>query len=171
VDGRVAARKLRAFGSERVFVRIEGYGDVVKTITRGNAAEAAVLNALTGVGIQVLIPFGGGLPFDLAAVVPDGGILRLQVKSGRVRSGCIEFKVSSTDHGRGQMHYRGRADVIAVYVSTLRRVFMVPVDDCPLFAGSLRLDPPRNNQRRRVRLAEDYSLEAWAESLGSALAA
>jgi hypothetical protein len=144
---------------------------IVTTITQGNAAEAAVLHALTAMGIHVLVPFGGGLPFDLAAVAPDGGMLRLQVKSGRVRNGCIEFKVSSTDHGRGQMHYRGRADVIAVYVSALARVFMVPVEDCPSFAGSLRLDAPRNNQRRRVRFAEDHSLEAWVESLASALAA
>jgi hypothetical protein len=143
----------------------------VRTIAQGNAAEAAVLHALTAVGIHVLVPFGGGLPFDLAAVAPDGRVLRLQVKSGRVRKGCIEFKASSTDHGRGQLHYRGRADVIAVYAVALARVFVVPVDDCPVFAGSLRLDAPRNNQRRRVRFAEDYSLEAWVESLGSAIAA
>jgi hypothetical protein len=143
----------------------------VTTIARGNAAEAAVLHALTAAGIHILVPFGDGLPFDLAAVVPGGRVLRLQVKCGRVRKGCIEFKASSTDHGRGQLHYRGRADVIAVYVATLARVFMVPVDDCPSFRGYLRVDAPRNNQRRRVRMAEDYSLETWSESLGSAVAA
>jgi hypothetical protein len=145
-------------------------GDV-STIVRGNAAEAAVLRALTAAGMHVLIPFGGGLSFDLAAVVPDGRILRLQVKTGRVRKGCVEFNASGTDHGRGRLHYRGRADVIAVYLPSLDRVFMVPVDDCPSFKGYLRLDAPRNNQRRRVRLAEDYSLGAWIDSLGGALAA
>jgi hypothetical protein len=138
---------------------------------RGIAAEAAVLQALTEAGLHVLLPFGGGLPFDLAVVCPDGRILRLQVKSGRVREGCVEFKSSSTDHGQGQRHYRGRADLIAVYVAALRRTFMVPVDDCPSFRGYLRLEPARNNQRRRVRLAEDYSFEAWRDSLDSELAA
>jgi hypothetical protein len=89
---------------------------------------------------------------------------RVQVKSGRVRKGCVEFNSCSTDHGRGRQHYKGRADVIAVYVASLRRLFMVPVDDCPSFRGYLRLDAPRNNQRRRVRRAEDYSFEAWAGS-------
>jgi hypothetical protein len=78
----------------------------------------------------------------------------------------VEFKSSSTDHGRGQRDYRGRADLIAVYASPLARVFMVPVDDCPSYTGYLRLDPTRNNQRRRVRLADDYAFETWAESFG-----
>jgi hypothetical protein len=137
----------------------------VNTIAQGNAAEAAVLHALTAAGIHVLLPFGDGLSFDLAAVPPVGEILRIQVKSGRVRSGCVEFNASSTDHGRGQLHYRGRADVMAVYVASLDRVFVVPVDDCPSFKGYLRLDAPRNNQRRRVRLAERYSFDAWLDSL------
>jgi hypothetical protein len=141
------------------------------TIAQGNAAEAAVLQALTEAGVHALLPFGQGLPFDLVAVCPGGQLLRVQVKSGRVREGCVEFKSSSTDHGRGQRHYRGRADLIAVYVSSLKRVFMVPVEDCPSFTGFLRLEPTRNNQKRRVRLAEDYSFETWRDSLDSALAA
>jgi len=88
-----------------------------------------------------------------------------------VRSGRIEFNASGTDHGHGQLHYRGRADVMAVYLPSLGRVFMVPVDDCPSFRGYLRLDATRNNQRRGVRLAEHYSLDAWLHSLGGSVAA
>jgi PD-(D/E)XK nuclease superfamily protein len=138
----------------------------MSTVIRGNAAEAAVLQVLTAVGIQVLVPFGDGLPFDLGGVAPDGRVLRVQVKSGRVRNGCVEFNSSSTDHGRGQRDYRGRADVIAVHVASLTTVFMVPVDDCPSSRGYLRLDAARNNQSRGVRPAARYSVEAWVESLG-----
>jgi PD-(D/E)XK endonuclease len=136
----------------------------VNTIARGNAAEAAVLQALVAAGVSVLIPFGDGLPFDLGAVVPGGAILRLQVKCGRIRNGCVEFNAASTDHGRGRLDYRGRADVLAVHVASISRVFIVPVDDCPVYTGILRLDAPRNNQRRGVRFAEDYALERWLES-------
>ncbi|MEX2252611.1 MAG: group I intron-associated PD-(D/E)XK endonuclease, partial [Thermoleophilaceae bacterium] len=141
------------------------------TIARGNAAEAAVLQALVDAGIHVLVPFGDGLHFDLAAVAPDGSLLRLQVKSGRVRKGCVEFNSSSTDHGTGQQHYRGRADLLAVYVRSLPRIFMVPVEECALFRGYLRLEAARNNQRRRVRMAENYSFEVWVKSLEARLAA
>jgi hypothetical protein len=64
----------------------------VNTIARGNAAEAAVLQAFAAAGISVLIPFGSGLSFDLAVVMPGSAILRVQVKCGRVRNGCVEFK-------------------------------------------------------------------------------
>jgi hypothetical protein len=136
----------------------------VDTIARGNAAEGAVLHACINAGVGVLIPFGSGASFDLGAVVPGGAILRIQVKSGRVRNGTVLFNTASTDHGHGRLDYRGRADVLAVYVAALGRVFMVPVDDCPAYVCSLRLDPPRNNQRRRVRFAEDYAFERWVES-------
>ena len=134
------------------------------TIAQGNAAEAAVLQALTGAGFHVLVPFGEGLPFDLVAVLADGSMSRVQVKSGRVRAACVEFNASSTDHGRGQQPYRGRADLIAVYVASSAQVFMVPVDECALYRGYLRLEPPRNNQRRGVRMAEDYTFAAWAKA-------
>jgi hypothetical protein len=137
----------------------------MSTVLQGNAAEAAVLRVFAAAGFYVLLPFGGGLPFDLGVALPGGEILRIQVKTGRVRHGCVEFNSASTDHGRGQQHYRGRADLIAVYVPELRQVFILPVDDCPTSRGFLRLEAARNNQRRGVRRAEDYSFDAWASSV------
>lgn len=63
------------------------------------------------------------------------------------------------------MPYVDRADVIAVYVRELGRVFILPVTDCPNYVGSLRLEPALNNQRVGVRFAEDYTLEAWLRRL------
>lgn len=54
--------------------------------------------------------------------------------------------------------------MLAVHVAAMSRVFMVPVDDCPVYTGILRLDAPRNNQRRGVRFAEDYAFERWLET-------
>ena len=150
-----------------MFVRVPIYRDAVSTVVRGNAAEAAVLKALVQAGVHVLVPFGGGLPFDLAAVTHEGTLLRLQVKSGRIHNGSVEFNTCSTDHGQGAQHYRGRADFLAVYVAAIDRVFVVPVAECPAAKGYLRLSAARNNQRRRVRLAEDYAFESWAESIGT----
>jgi hypothetical protein len=98
-------------------------------------------------------------------------MVRVQVKSGRVRDGCVVFNSASTDDGRGRLDYRGRADVVAIHVAWLDRVFVVPVDECPSFVGSLRLRPTRNNQRKRIRNAKDYVLEAWLERRGGEQAA
>ena len=137
----------------------------MRTIARGNAAEAAVLKALIDAGLHAFVPFGGGLPVDLIASTDDAELYRLQVKSGRLRNGCVMFNTCSTDHGSGRQDYRGRADFIAAYVAELDRVFVVPVNDCPSYACSLRVRSTRNNQRRRVRFADDYALESWAAAV------
>jgi hypothetical protein len=139
----------------------------VSTIVRGNAAEAAVLNALIGAGLMVLVPFGDGAPYDL--VVDTGQVLtKIQVKCGRVRDDCVTFNSCGTDHGRGRMSYEGRADVFGVHAPQLDRVFMVPVQGCARFQARLRLTPPRNNQQRRIRFASDYACDVWVRSLSHA---
>lgn len=124
-----------------------------------------MVSALEANGIVTLLPFGGGCPFDIAALLPTGEIVRIQVKCGRVRGACVEFNAHSTDHGRGRQDYRGRADVIATHVRSIDRIFVVPVADCPRNTGILRLAPTRNNQHRGIRYAEDYTFERWVDSV------
>jgi hypothetical protein len=136
----------------------------MNTIMRGNAAEGSVLAALVHADIPVYMPFGDGSPFDLAAVMPaDGSVVRIQVKSGRIKNGCVYFNARSTDHGHGRRRYDGRADVFAVHVRALHRLFVIPVDECRTYSGILRLEPCRNNQRVGVRFAHDYTFERWVE--------
>jgi hypothetical protein len=138
----------------------------METIRRGNAAEAAVLNAFVQADIDVLLPFGGGCPFDLGVLLPPAWeLVRVQVKSGRVRNGCVEFNAHSTDHGRGRLGYEGRADVFAVQVPGLPDIYIVTVADCNTTKGTLRLEATRNNQQKGVRFARDYTLEAWVNSM------
>jgi len=83
-------RVARTTDSERVFARWQRHTAIVDTILRGNAAEAAVLNGFVQAGVEVMLPFGGGFPFDLGVLSPiDGTMLRVQVKSGRIRNGCV----------------------------------------------------------------------------------
>jgi PD-(D/E)XK endonuclease len=136
----------------------------VSTINRGNAAEAAVLNAFIRAGLMVYLPFGDGSPYDL--LVDSGhALIKVQVKCGRIRDECIAFNSCGTDHGRGRMSYEGRADVFGVHAPQIDRVFIVPVEGCARFQARLRLTPPRNNQQRRIRFASDYAVESWAASL------
>jgi hypothetical protein len=154
---------------EQTFVRRALYRRAMDTIRRGNAAEAAVLNAFIRADLHVFVPFGDGCPYDL--VVECGTeLVRVQVKCGRIRNECIEFNSSSTDHGRGQLSYEGRADVFGVHAHQLDRVYIVPVEGCARLRGYLRLVPTRNNQQRGVRYAGDYAVEDWARSLSRAAA-
>jgi hypothetical protein len=44
----------------------------------------------------------------------------------------------------------------------------VPVDDRPLREGPLRSVATRDNQRLRIRLADDHTLDAWVQGLADA---
>jgi hypothetical protein len=132
------------------------------SVARGNLGEAAVLNAFIQNGFQSLQPFGEGHPYDLVVDI-DGIFLRVQCKTAWSGPGCLVFNAYATDHGRGQLSYEGRADVFGVYFPVNRHVYVVPVGTLRTECR-LRLEPTRNNQRRRGRLAVDYEIGRWSAS-------
>lgn len=127
--------------------------------TRGTAGEAAVLNALVRRGLEVSIPFGEGQPYDLVIDL-GAAFVRVQCKMAWPSQGCLLFNARSTDHGRGAQSYVGLADIFGVYFPPNDSVYLVPIG---IFdhKGRLRLERPRNNQRRRVRYAQEFELERW----------
>jgi hypothetical protein len=144
----------------------------MKTATRGNAAEARVLAELAGRGFDVLIPFGGGQPYDLAVHLAGMTFLRIQCKTAwLVGRGCLAFHCRSTDHGRGRIPYDGLADLFAVHLPARDAIYLVPVDAVPGHVGRMRLEPAKNNQRRGVRFAADFEIGRWSEEKLRALSA
>lgn len=119
----------------------------------GERAEAAVMAALAAAGKHLLVPFGQKR-YDLA--YEEGGrLIKVQVKSGREVEGAIFFRTHSAVRQR-LLDYRGDADMFGVYCHDRGSVYLVPVEDVPRSAGMLRLEPPRNGQRERVRWASRY---------------
>jgi hypothetical protein len=137
------------------------------TATKGRSAESAFLHAFIERGYAVSVPFGGSQPYDLVVEPAPGHLLRVQCKTARPsRNGCIDFNCYTTDHGRGRLSYRGLADLFGVRLVSTERLFLVPVTRTAAFSGRLRVEPPRNNQQRGVRMAADFELEGWTtESL------
>jgi len=72
------------------------------------------------------------------------------------------FNCLSTDHGRGPQSYRGLADLLGIYFPPSDSVYLVPVSETVNGKGTLRLEPTLNNQRRRIRFAETFSIDRWA---------
>jgi PD-(D/E)XK endonuclease len=133
----------------------------MRSPTRGNAGEAAVLNALVQRNFRILVPFGDGHPYDLAIDLKADALLRVQCKIGWPTDGCVRFNSRTTDHGRGRLSYRGLADLFGVYFPPSKAVYLVPIDAVAESEGRLRLEPTRNNQPRRVRFAADYEIDSW----------
>ncbi|MBV8639106.1 MAG: hypothetical protein JO322_13595 [Candidatus Eremiobacteraeota bacterium] len=63
-------------------------------------AEARVIAALVEAEFQLLLPFGENHRYDIAIDL-EGRFYRVQVKSGRVRRGVIEFNCYSSHTHRG----------------------------------------------------------------------
>jgi hypothetical protein len=108
------------------------------------------------------VPFGENTRYDL--ILDDAGrLFRVQCKTGRIRFGTVEFSTASShahhpNEKPGQRHYQGQVDLFAVHCRQTQGVYLVPIDRLPLDRAYLRIEPPRNGQRRRIRLAEDYEI-------------
>lgn len=126
----------------------------------GDRSEAIVLAALVNKGYLVSIPFGENQRYDLLA--DDGNrILRVQVKTGRLRRDVIAYSCSSSHTHRGGTHarpYFGQADIIAVYCPQNGKVYLVPEEEFVASRAHLRLTAPVNNQRRGIRWASRFEL-------------
>jgi hypothetical protein len=129
----------------------------------GDLSTLAIILALKDAGYAVLLPFGENTRYDLA-IEADGSLHRVQCKTGRVKRGAISFRTASSYYHHPnprapRKHYRGQIDFFAVYCPETHGVYLIPIADvCVDASASLRIEPPRNNQRRRIRFAADYEI-------------
>ena len=142
----------------------------VTTYDRGNISESVLLNAYLRAGFIVSIPFGTGAPYDL--MVDTGKqALRIQVKTGWYRKGCVIFRGSR--RVRESLPYKARAysedevDYFAVYHPPNDSVYVVPRAVCGNGFGCLRLEPVQNGQQKHIRWARDYTWEKHIAELQS----
>lgn len=88
----------------------------MQTNDKGNVSESKVLAAFIEAGFIVSIPFGNGVPYDF--IVDTGErLLKVQVKTGRLRDGCILFPLRrfSGHSGKGKRYVAGEIDLFAIY--------------------------------------------------------
>jgi hypothetical protein len=129
----------------------------------GDRSTLAIMLGLQAAGFSVLLPFGENTRYDL--VIDDGKRLaRVQCKTGRLRAGAVRFKAcSSYQHHRSPRaparHYLGEVDFFAVHCPETEGVYLIPIEHLNVKRqGGLRVEPPRNGQRRRVRNASNYEV-------------
>lgn len=136
-----------------------------ETTGKGNLSEARVLAAYVQAGFTVLLPFGGGAPYDL--VVDTGRrLLKVQVKTGRLRGGCVLFPTMrfSGHKLRGKGYTRDDIDLFAVYCPDNDLTYAIPLGQLST-EGRLRCGNPRNNQGQKIRWAKNYEFELHIEVL------
>jgi hypothetical protein len=128
----------------------------------GDRTTLAVMLALRTLGYSFSVPFGENTRYDLI-VEAGGAIQRVQCKTGWLRKGAIEFPTASSYYHHPnekptQRHYRGQVDSFAVYCRQTSGVYLVPIGHLPADRASLRVTPPLNGQRKRIRFAQEYEI-------------
>jgi hypothetical protein len=134
------------------------------TNAKGAIAEGAILAALLATGKTVLLPFGTQA-YDLV-FEDELGFHRVQVKSGRDYRGALVFHAFSRIGAarRSGRSYAGRVDYFGIYLHATGACYLIPIADVssspgPNTQGTFRLHPPKNNQNKGVRLAEQYLIK------------
>ncbi len=122
----------------------------------GDLSEAKLMTALLDRGYVVAVPWGDNQRYDL--ILERGGKFeRVQIKTGRVAKGAIVVDAFSytTKGGRG---YQGQVEYIGVYCPQLKTAYLVPMERIGKFGFNLRIDEPKNHQRKRILWAKDFQL-------------
>ena len=119
--------------------------------------------ALRELGFAILIPFGENTRYDL--VIDDGERLaRVQCKTGRLRSGAVRWAACSSyahhpNPREARRDYLGQVDFFAIHCPANDGVYLVPIEDVQVRReGALRVDPPKNGQRKFIREAQKYEV-------------
>ncbi|MBJ7519625.1 MAG: hypothetical protein JHC84_08010 [Solirubrobacteraceae bacterium] len=129
---------------------------------KGDLAELKVASDIRQRGHQIALPYGEDWLFDLI-VLRFGRLERVQVKHGVSDGRVLEVRAHSLTITAGRVkavHRYTEADIdwLAVWDSTTDQCAYIPAVE--LGTGrrsvSLRLDMPRNNQRRGIRMMENY---------------
>lgn len=130
----------------------------------GDISESAAITRLLQCGYVVLQPIGQMHRYDLVIEDADGQFWKIQCKTGWLNEdqSIIRFATASsmnyTVKSKGWRNYRGQCDYFCVYVESLNKVYLLPVDDVGTSLATLRLVPAKNNQEKSVRWAKDYEL-------------
>ena len=133
------------------------------TKDKGDLAVAMTLAHLRANNIYACLPISEHLPFDLIAVMPDMMTLRrVQVKYRAAKDGRLTLFFRGNYYDSKKIYTKRvnleEMDTYAAYCPDTQQNYYVRVnelhDDAVTF--SLRLEPPKNNQKNGVWLAENY---------------
>ena len=127
----------------------------MSTIDVGNMSESLVLAAYIREGFHVSVPFGNGCPYDL--VVDTGArLLKVQVKTGWQRKGCLIYKgqrrIKDANRNSMRQYREDEVDYFAIYFPKTAGIYVVPFGAAGGF-GRLRVAPVMNGQQKLLRFS------------------
>jgi len=127
---------------------------------RGDATEAAVIAELKRRCLSVSIPFGDNERYDIVVATPDDRLLRVQIKTGWIRDGKIEFHGKSqhtNSTGNTYTEYDGDVDYFIVYVPDRDSMYLIGESEFGT-GMQLRVEEPEQSHET-INWADEYRVE------------
>ena len=133
--------------------------------SRGNLSESKVLTKYIETRFVVSVPFGLCGSYDL--IVDTGSrLLKVQVKTGRLRNGYVIFPIQRfSGHQKGRRYDPTEFDLFAVYCPDNDPVYAIDFS-VSMAEGRLRCAQTRYNQQQRIRWASEFEFGGHIEKLG-----
>lgn len=120
-------------------------------------------------GITISIPIGDNSRYDLIADF-NGKLIRFQCKTGNLTRtvDCLNFACASIKNNSTGNHRTKYTENDIDYFCTInpntRQVYFVPVSECGNECD-LRYTLPKNNQKKGIKMAEDYEAEKFLNKI------
>lgn len=134
----------------------------INTSTIGNIGESVAICEFMKKGIQVLLPFGQNVPYDLVIQINDS-FYKIQCKTTKKvhNDTFMRFDICRTGFkGKRMLYTSQEIDYYFLYCIENNYIGLVPINDAiGLSDLILRISPPKNNQAIKIRYASDYSFD------------
>lgn len=130
------------------------------TKDKGDRGIGLVIADLMRHEVQVALPISEHLPFDCIGISERGQLTRISVKYREAKYGRIEVRLRSCWADRHGSHVKQHApddyDATAIYCPDSDECYYVRNSEITGNTLILRVDKPRNNQVKGVRMAGEF---------------
>lgn len=141
---------------------------IINTHFQGKITEYQVALAFLQKGYQVSQPLVSDSRYDFIVDV-NNKLYRIQVKTSTEREGGTYFDfATSTSHTNtkgtvNKSYTENEIDYFATMYNN--QCYIIAVNDCGCRSQRLRIIPPKNGNQRGSKMAKDYTLEKFLETL------
>lgn len=134
----------------------------------GNVGEAVAIAEFTKKNIPVFLPFGQNTPVDLLIFINDQ-FKKIQVKTTKsIKNGTMEFEMCRTNgFTLKKTPYTSKdTDYFYLYCIENKESYLISQNEIgEIRTVTIRIDKPKNNQKKGVRYSSDYNFEKQINEL------
>jgi len=132
---------------------------------KGDISQAYFIARCLELDWSVSVPVGDCDRYD--AIIDKGnGLERVQIKTGRLRSGAVVFPTRSCTYHvpkgcptkNTSRSYKGEVEWFGVFCPDLKKCFMVPAEKVGPRSVNLRVEDAKNGRKAKIRWAKDFEI-------------